>query len=105
MEDSARRRKPERSSSPSLACGRSHSSSPSGCVGAWNVLGVLVAQWICGLRGHCVELVFEPHCLRLRCVLCGFLTDGWEVGRPQARPVRSASTNSRSMTTRPTIRG
>ena len=57
----------------------------------------LARMW-CGLHGHLIMLHFEPHKLSLQCSLCGYETDGWEVGRPmtarrqannpQARPER-----------------
>ena len=52
----------------------------------------------CGLHGHLIMLHFEPNKLSLQCSLCGYATEGWEVGRPmtarrqannpQARPDR-----------------
>ena len=52
----------------------------------------------CGLHGHLIMLHFEPNKLSLQCSLCGYETEGWEVGRPmtarrqannpQARPDR-----------------
>jgi hypothetical protein len=57
-----------------------------------------VAQFLCGVHGHLIMLHFEPHKLSLKCSLCGYETEGWEVGRsmtarrqannPQARPER-----------------
>jgi hypothetical protein len=65
------------------------------------VLGVIarhVNQFSCGLHGHLVMLHFEPNRLSLQCSLCGYESEGWEVGRPmtarrqvnnpQARPER-----------------
>jgi hypothetical protein len=55
----------------------------------------------CGIHGHVVMLHFEPERLSLQCSLCGYETEGWEVGRPmaarrpannpQARPERRRS--------------
>ena len=52
----------------------------------------------CGLQGHQILLHFEPNKLSLQCALCGYESEGWEVGRPmtarrlannpQARPER-----------------
>lgn len=52
----------------------------------------------CGMHGHLIMLHFEPNKLSLQCSLCGYETEGWEVGRPmtarrqannpQARPDR-----------------
>lgn len=52
----------------------------------------------CGFQGHLIMLHFEPNKLSLQCSLCGYATEGWEVGRPmtarrqannpQARPDR-----------------
>jgi hypothetical protein len=56
------------------------------------------ARLWCGMHGHLIMLHFEPNKLSLQCSLCGYETDGWEVGRPmtarrqannpQARPDR-----------------
>jgi hypothetical protein len=69
-----------------------------------------VAQISCGIHGHQIMLHFEPNKLSLQCSLCGYASDGWEVGRPmtarrlannpQARPdrrrtLRPLSTNAR----------
>ena len=57
-----------------------------------------VARFCCGLNGHLILLHFEPNKLSLQCSLCGYESQGWEVGRPmtarrqannpQARPER-----------------
>ncbi len=57
-----------------------------------------VARIWCGVHGHQVMLHFEPNKLSLQCSLCGYATEGWDVGRPmtarrqannpQARPDR-----------------
>lgn len=57
----------------------------------------LTRAW-CGMQGHVIMLHFEPHRLSLQCSLCGYETEGWEVGHPmtarrqannpQARPDR-----------------
>ena len=69
----------------------------------------LARMW-CGIHGHEIMLRFEPNRLSLQCSLCGYSTEGWEVGRPmtarrhannpQARPdrrrtLRPLSTNAR----------
>lgn len=56
------------------------------------------AQSWCGMHGHLIMLHFQPNKLSLQCSLCGYETEGWEVGRPltarrqannpQARPER-----------------
>jgi hypothetical protein len=56
------------------------------------------ARMWCGVHGHLILLHFEPNKLSLQCSLCGYETEGWEVGRPmtarrqannpQARPDR-----------------
>ncbi|RPI52094.1 MAG: hypothetical protein EHM55_17360 [Acidobacteria bacterium] len=52
------------------------------------LLGILVAIYRhiariwCGLHGHVIMLHFEPNRLSLHCSLCGYETEGWEVGRP-----------------------
>ena len=60
-----------------------------------------LARLWCGVHGHQILLHFEPHKLSLECALCGYETEGWEVGRPmtalrltnnpQARPERRRS--------------
>jgi hypothetical protein len=57
-----------------------------------------VARICCGVHGHQIMLHFEPNKLSLQCSLCGYASDGWEVGKPmtarrlannpQARPDR-----------------
>ena len=41
----------------------------------------LARTW-CGIHGHLIMLHFEPNKLSLQCSLCGYETEGWEVGRP-----------------------
>lgn len=41
-----------------------------------------VAQLMCGIHGHSILLHFEPNKLSLQCALCGYESNGWEVGRP-----------------------
>ena len=36
----------------------------------------------CGMYGHLILLHFEPNKLSLQCALCGYESEGWEVGRP-----------------------
>jgi len=40
------------------------------------------ARFCCGMHGHQILLHFEPTKLSLHCALCGYESDGWEVGRP-----------------------
>jgi hypothetical protein len=64
----------------------------------FSALGRQLAQLWCGLHGHLILLHFEPTKLSLQCALCGYESEGWEVGhpaavrhqagRPQARPER-----------------
>jgi len=61
-------------------------------------LSCQLVRLCCGLQGHQILLHFEPNKLSLQCVLCGYESEGWEVGRPmtarrlannpQARPER-----------------
>ena len=56
------------------------------------------ARVVCGMQGHLIMLHFAPNKLSLQCTLCGYETEGWEVGHsmtarrqvnnPQARPDR-----------------
>ena len=66
--------------------------------GIFSALGRHVARLWCGLHGHLILLHFEPNKLSLQCALCGYESEGWEVGhpalakrptsRPQAHPER-----------------
>lgn len=38
----------------------------------------------CGMHGHLILLHFEPNKLSLQCALCGYESEGWDVGRPPA---------------------
>jgi hypothetical protein len=40
----------------------------------------LARMW-CGMHGHLILLHFEPNKLSLQCALCGYESEGWEVGR------------------------
>jgi hypothetical protein len=42
----------------------------------------LFARLWCGMHGHLILLHFEPNKLSLQCGLCGYESEGWEVGRP-----------------------
>jgi hypothetical protein len=42
----------------------------------------LFARLLCGVHGHLILLHFEPNKLSLQCSLCGYESEGWEVGRP-----------------------
>jgi hypothetical protein len=42
----------------------------------------LCARIWCGVHGHLILLHFEPNKLSLQCGLCGYQSEGWEVGRP-----------------------
>ena len=56
------------------------------------------ARLSCGMSGHLILMHFEPNKLSLQCGLCGYQSEGWDVGRPmtarrhvnnpQARPDR-----------------
>src|SRR5688500_9465987 len=61
------------------------------------IAGQFARLWY-GMHGHLIMLHFEPNKLSLQCSMCGYETEGWEVGRPmtarrqannpQARPDR-----------------
>ncbi len=51
-------------------------------LGILSALGRQLARLWCGLHGHVIMLRFEPNKLSLHCSLCGYETEGWEVGRP-----------------------
>ena len=71
---------------------------PNWFVNVCSAIARQLARLWCGIHGHVIMLHFEPHKLSLQCSLCGYETDGWEVGRPmtarrqannpQARPDR-----------------
>ena len=64
----------------------------------FSAVGRHSARLWCGLHGHLIMLRFEPNRLSLQCSMCGYETEGWDVGRPmmarrqannpQARPER-----------------
>ena len=72
--------------------------------GIFSALGQHLARLWCGLHGHLILLHFEPNKLSLHCALCGYESEGWEVGqpalarrvtsRPQARPERRRALRS-----------
>ena len=37
---------------------------------------------MCGLHGHLIMMHYEPNRLSLQCALCGYQSEGWDVGRP-----------------------
>jgi hypothetical protein len=45
------------------------------------ITSFLARVW-CGMHGHLILLHFEPNKLSLQCGLCGYESEGWEVGRP-----------------------
>jgi hypothetical protein len=49
-----------------------------------SVISRQLARVWCGMRGHLIMLHFEPNKLSLQCSLCGYESQGWEVGRPMA---------------------
>ena len=44
----------------------------------------LLSRLWCGLHGHLILMHFEPNKLSLQCALCGYESEGWDVGRPLA---------------------
>ena len=52
-----------------------------------------VRRRLCAMRGHDLILHFEPRCLSLQCIDCGWESSGWMIERPRFsythdRPVR-----------------
>ena len=47
-----------------------------------SAVGRQCARLWCGMHGHLILLHFEPNKLSLQCALCGYESEGWEVGRP-----------------------
>ena len=50
----------------------------------FSALGRHLARLWCALHGHVILLHFEPNKLSLHCALCGYESEGWEVGHPAA---------------------
>lgn len=77
---------------------RDEAVTPNVFVRVFAALAQQLARLICGVQGHLIMLHFEPNKLSLECSLCGYASEGWEVGRPmtarrqannpQARPER-----------------
>lgn len=77
---------------------RAEANEPHVLVKLFSAVARQLARLWCGLNGHLTMLHFEPNKLSLQCSLCGYATEGWEVGRPmtarrqannpQARPER-----------------
>jgi len=77
---------------------REEHDTPNPLVRVCSAIARQLARLWCGIHGHLIMLHFEPHKLSLQCSLCGYETEGWEVGRPmtarrqannpQARPER-----------------
>ena len=51
---------------------------------AVTAVSLTVKRLWCGMHGHLILMHFEPNRLSLECGLCGYHTEGWEVGRPLA---------------------
>jgi hypothetical protein len=49
---------------------------------ALRTLATQCARLWCGFHGHHILLHFEPNKLSLQCALCGYETEGWDVGHP-----------------------
>jgi hypothetical protein len=48
---------------------------------AWKIL----TEGLCALRGHDLQLAFQPRRLFLRCDACGYETPGWTIDPPHYR--------------------
>src|SRR6186997_2699062 len=48
----------------------------------FSALARQLARTWCGMHGHLIMLHFEPNKLSLQCSLCGYESEGWDVGRP-----------------------
>lgn len=57
-------------------------SSPSFLTRIIRAIGRQFARVWCGMHGHLILLHFEPNRLSLQCALCGYASEGWEVGQP-----------------------
>jgi hypothetical protein len=58
------------------------SASPNFIVRMLAAVGRKCARLWCGMHGHLILLHFEPTKLSLQCALCGYSSEGWDVGRP-----------------------
>jgi hypothetical protein len=58
----------------------------------------LSRMW-CAMHGHLILLHYEPNKLSLQCALCGYESEGWDVGRPLAarRPLERAARMDKSL--------
>jgi hypothetical protein len=56
----------------------------------------LFARLWCGMHGHLILLHFEPNKLSLQCGLCGYESEGWEVGRPMTARRQADNRQARS---------
>ena len=59
-------------------------------------LVVQARQIVCGIRGHDVVLGFEPHHLSLRCMNCGWKSEGWRIDRRRVSCGKCADTPANS---------
>ena len=61
-------------------------------------LGPYLSRLWCGLLGHSTMLHFEPNKLSLHCALCGYESEGWQVGHPMTarRPVNNPTGTART---------
>jgi hypothetical protein len=48
----------------------------------WAAFSLQCARMVCGMHGHLILMHFAPNKLSLQCALCGYESEGWEVGRP-----------------------
>ena len=58
------------------------SASPNIFSRVWAAFLLQCARMVCGIKGHLILMHFEPNKLSLQCALCGYESEGWEVGRP-----------------------
>ena len=50
-----------------------------------------LTEGLCALRGHDLQLAFQPRRLFLRCDWCGYETPGWTIDPPHYRRAVTAS--------------
>ena len=58
------------------------SASPNFLSRLFRAVGRQCARLWCGMHGHLIMMHFAPNKLSLQCALCGYESEGWDVGRP-----------------------
>src|SRR4051794_32484950 len=85
---------------PESSSNRVRSTPPNFLVRWMSAVSRQSARFWCGMHGHLILLHFEPNKLSLQCGLCGYTSEGWEVGQPKvARRQLESRTHSHHVRT------